>query len=59
MAKTVSGADGERWDPVLQRYVPTDFRTRRAKDIPKGGLNFEGTIKDGPLRIFRRKPKEK
>ncbi len=52
MGRTTSGASDERWDERLGRFVPTGFASGRR---PRGSLEVPMTVKDGPLRIFRRK----
>ena len=48
MAKTVSGATDERWDPHLGRMVPTGFKSGPANT--RGSIDRADTVKTRSLR---------
>lgn len=47
MAKTTCGASGERYDPYLDRWVPTGFTSGHER---KGSLDYPATVKTTSLR---------
>ncbi len=48
MAKTTCGASDERWDPYLQRWVPTGFTTHESR----GSVTEAATVKSTSLRTL-------
>jgi hypothetical protein len=48
MAKTVSGATDEEWNDYLGRWVPTGFKSGKAK--VRGSIDAPATVKTTSLR---------